>query len=681
MFSGYGVDPHMQSVLFEIEVGVIVSTVKRPFALISHISTKPGESEFLFSVGSMFRIESLADRRSIEGYWHVKLKLVEDDSDINELKMELEKEHCDESDLSSLGSVLIVMGDYKRAERYFLILLEYLPADHPATYRIYSCLGKIAHNKGDHTTSLDYHEKALEYLKKPGIYNTQENIGQVYADSGSSYHGLGKLDLAMKYLTMATDLQTSPKLLSHTYNQIGLVYRDKGDKRLALEYFLKALHIEEQILKTNQYQPALATSYNNIGEIYSQLGDYENALKYLHHALDIRLKGTVSTHTDLAAIYNNLGVVYHKKRELKKALEAYEKALEIDIQALGNDHESIAVSHNNISAVYCEMGDLARALYHLETALRILLHSQAGEDHVSIATSQYNIGMLQLALGNSMKALKITHKALQNQLKILPENHERLAHTYFLLSKIYEKQQNKSTALEYMEKAVKVARISILPNNKDEYEVFQSQLDLLKNVQFNDGERFQQTGTNVCYTPDNPDLQDCLLSNYSEELTQTSSDDILKRLQLLDKIGSIHSKKENYPMAMKCFNEAIEIYIQNQTSNRFLPQELERPMALIYFSISRVYYRQENWTMSLNYLEQALDVALKQTGEYLLLGETYHAMGLSYGHKRDVPMALYYFELAISTAKKGLPDDHPRVQVFYHNLRQWQRLDNSRQMK
>ncbi|CAF3326907.1 unnamed protein product [Rotaria sp. Silwood2] len=155
MFSGFGADPNMLSVLFEIEVYIISLTVKRPFVSISHLSTMPDELEVLFSVGSMFRIESVQDTQSIEGYWYVKLKLVEDDSDINEFRVELEKEYCDESDLCSLGSVLIAMGDYKRDERYFRMLLEYLPADHPNTYRIYSCLGKIAHNKGDRQTSLN----------------------------------------------------------------------------------------------------------------------------------------------------------------------------------------------------------------------------------------------------------------------------------------------------------------------------------------------------------------------------------------------------------------------------------------------------------------------------------------------------------------------------------------------
>ncbi|CAF3004063.1 unnamed protein product [Rotaria sp. Silwood2] len=305
------------------------------------------------------------------------------------------------------------------------------------------------------------------------------------------------------------------------------------------------------------------------------------------------------------------------------------------------------------------MNDLARALYHLETALRTLLRSQAGDNHVDIAAIQYNIGMIQLTLGNHIKALKITQKALQNQLKILPESYEKLAHTYFLLSHICQKQQNKSTALEYIEKAVEIARISILLHNKCKFEVFQCQLDLLKNDQFHDGATFQEVRTNFLYSPDNPDLQNCLLSNYCEELTQISPDDIERRLQLLNNMGLVYSKQENYSMAMKCFNEAIELYIQHQTSNRYFPQQLESSMIGVYYSMSRVYYRQENWTMSMNHLEKVLELALKQTPESSLLAEIYHCMGLSYKHKLDISMAIYYLELTISTAKEELPDDHP----------------------
>ncbi|CAF3931875.1 unnamed protein product [Rotaria sordida] len=673
-FSGYGgnPDPNILSVLFEIEVDIIHSTIKRPFASINALSTFSDEAEVVFSVGSIFRIEYVQDKRTIKekGYWYVKLKLIEDDNDISELRNELENEYCKESNICSLGQALTTMGDYERAERFYHMLLEYIHEDNQNTYRIYSCLGKLAHHKGDYQTSLNYLEKALEYLNKLTFYNVQENISQVYVDIGVSYHGLGKLDLAMKYFTMATDIQTSPKLLSYTYNQIGLLYRDKDNKHLALEYFQKVLHIDEQILKTNQYKPELATAYNNIGEIYSKLGDYENASKYLHHALDIRLKGTISTHTDLAAIYNNLGTVYFEQKEWKKTLEVLEKALEIDTKIFGNNHKSLAITHNNIGVVYGDMNDLNRALYHSETALRILSRSQAGENDVNVCKFQYNIGMIQFQLGNIDKAWKITQKSLRNQLRILSENHESFAHMHFLLSKICNKEKDKTTALKYMEKALEIARISILPYDKSKFQSFQIYYDMLKNDQCYDDIGLRQVYKNLYCVSDNPDEQDYLMSIHHKELTQISPDDIIERLQLLNSIAIIYGKKENYHMAIKYFDEAVELFIQNKKSDRSFSQDLEYIIISIYYSMSRIYYKQEDWTMSINSLETALDFALKQKQQHPMLAEIYHSIGLSYKHKLDIFMAIHYLELAISTATKELPNDHSRVQVYLHNLRQ-----------
>ncbi|CAF4289814.1 unnamed protein product, partial [Rotaria sordida] len=133
MFSGCGTDPdpNILSVLFEIEIGIIHSTIKRPFASISALSKFPEESEIVFSVGSIFCIEYVQDERTIKekGYWYVKLKLIEDDNDISELRNELENEYCEESDLCSLGQALTTMGDYERAERFYHMLLEYIHED------------------------------------------------------------------------------------------------------------------------------------------------------------------------------------------------------------------------------------------------------------------------------------------------------------------------------------------------------------------------------------------------------------------------------------------------------------------------------------------------------------------------------------------------------------------------
>ena len=223
--------PELISVVFKIEIDLTHPVINKPFASIEHLSRFSDEYEVLFSVGSIFRILNVQYIQISEGYWHVKMKLVDDDNDINELRTELESEYCHKSNMCKLGNALITMDDYKRAERYFRMLLEYLSESHSSVGSIHGSLGSICSKRGNY--------------------------------------------------------------------------------QAALEYFQKTLHIEEEILKKKtKYHPLLATVCNNVGEIYTHLGDDENAFKYLQHALDIRLKGTVSTHTDLAAIYNNLGRIY-----------------------------------------------------------------------------------------------------------------------------------------------------------------------------------------------------------------------------------------------------------------------------------------------------------------------------------------------------------------------------------
>ncbi|CAF3979712.1 unnamed protein product [Rotaria sordida] len=670
MYSGLGEDVKMLSVLFEIEVDTTRSMIKRPFASINELSKFSDEDEVVFSVGSMFRIKYVEDQRLVSGYWYVQLILVEDDSDMSELRNDLEQTFCDKGNLRSLGIALRAMGDYERAERYFQMLLEYIPEGHHNMGHIYSDLAMIAFDKGDYQTTIQHDEKALKYFTVTDIYDQRENIGRVYIQLGSTHQQLGNLDLAMKYFTMAKDIQRSPKSLSYTYNQMALLYTDKGEKELALEYLQKALNIEEQVLKRNKYEPLLATMYNNIGNIYIQLGDDENALKYLHHALDIHLKGTVSTHTNLAAIYANLGNIYLRRKELKKALEVLEKAFEIDTQKFGNNHESLALAHNNIGAVYREMNDLPRAVHHSETALRMLLRSQAGKNYADVSKLQFNLGVVQFIAGNNNKALRITEKALQNMLKILPENHETFANTYLLLAKIYKKEKDMINALKFMEKAIEVARVAILPKNKLAFERFQLQIDLLKNSQYGEGLGFRQADGTIPCMPDNSDQQDDLISNCYQQLQQIASDDIINRLQLLNNIAAMYWRKENFPMAIKYFNEAIDIFNRNQSSDQYFPEQLENIIIASYFGIGQVYYQQKDWAMSLKNLQNALDFAFKQNKDYLFIAEIYHTMGLCYTDQLDFYRAIHYFELAISNAKKKLPNDHPKIQIYVHNLRE-----------
>ncbi|CAF1376947.1 unnamed protein product [Rotaria sp. Silwood1] len=658
------------SVIFEIEIDLIQPVTKKPFASIEHLSRFPEEHEVLFSVGSIFRILNAQYMQISEGYWLVKIKLVDNDSDINELRNELENKYCHKSNLCHLGNALIGMGDYARAERYFRMLLEYLPESHSSVGLIYGSLGLVCSKRGNYQAALEFHERALQCFTRINIYDEQANICQTYAHIATVYHELGKPDLALKYCTMATNTNSSPDSLSYIYNQMALVYRDKGDYILALDYFKKTLNIEKEILKKTKYNPLLATMYNNIGEIYIHLGDDENAFKHLQYALNIRLKGTVSTHTDLAAIYNNLGLIYERRNELKQALEMFEKALEIDTQTFEDGHVSLALSHRNIATVYQKLNDLLKALYHAETGLRILLRSQGRDNASLLAIHQYGLGSIQFCLGNNKKALNMAEKALKNQLAYLSENHEYIAYTYQLLSNIHAQQEDLPNALMYLEKSVDTARISILPKDRLMFHQLESQLELLKKNGLKNEKKFSQSLSCIQCVPDRADLQDFWIRHNIENLELIPRDNIPDRIDSLNALISVYSRQGNFQIALKYFDEANLLYTQHRLSDVLLQQKIEKSMIQVFFSASRVYYRQKNWTMSLKMLTKSLDFVLKQEQEHPLLAEIYNCMGLSCAHQLDVYMATHYFELAINVAKKTLPNDHPDIQRYHYQLQQ-----------
>ncbi|CAF3782137.1 unnamed protein product, partial [Rotaria sp. Silwood1] len=78
--------PFLESVIFEIKIDFSTLTSPTvPFALISQMSTKPDEQEVVFSIGSVFRIDSIDD--DIYPLWHIKLTL---DSKQNEVDAALD---------------------------------------------------------------------------------------------------------------------------------------------------------------------------------------------------------------------------------------------------------------------------------------------------------------------------------------------------------------------------------------------------------------------------------------------------------------------------------------------------------------------------------------------------------------------------------------------------------------
>ncbi|CAF1281319.1 unnamed protein product [Rotaria sordida] len=168
---------NLQPVLFEIVADPKVAITK-PFADISAYSEYPGESEILFMLGSIFRLNNI-DYSNDNQVWVIRMTLCsEKEHDLKNVLMYMKQQLGNgETNLRTLGKVLSEMGKFDLAEQYFTRLLKELPPNDPLLGDLYEDLGKIASHTGDYDKSVQWHKKSLA-LKNPkaltGILNDDE---------------------------------------------------------------------------------------------------------------------------------------------------------------------------------------------------------------------------------------------------------------------------------------------------------------------------------------------------------------------------------------------------------------------------------------------------------------------------------------------------------------------------
>ncbi|CAF2851027.1 unnamed protein product [Rotaria sp. Silwood2] len=173
---------NLEPVLFEIVADPKVATTK-PFADISAFSEFPGESEILFMLGSIFRLDNV-NHSSDDQVWIILMTLCsEKEHDLKNVLMYTKYElGCGQTNLRTLGKLLWQMGKLNLAEQYFTRLLKELSPNDPLLSDLYEDLGKIASHTGDYDKSVQWHKKSLA-LKNPnalaGVFNDDESSNSI----------------------------------------------------------------------------------------------------------------------------------------------------------------------------------------------------------------------------------------------------------------------------------------------------------------------------------------------------------------------------------------------------------------------------------------------------------------------------------------------------------------------
>lgn len=314
------------------------------------------------------------------------------------------------------------MGDLYRAERYFRLLLDELPSDHPDLGTILNNLGILAHKH-------DEHEKAIEFFQRALLVLPEDHGDQscAYANLGASYQSLGDDEAAIKAYEKAIQLSHFPSDKAKIYNNIGSIYRHRCQYNKSIDYHQLSL----QLQSSDDFESINARL--NLALTYLDASDYTNALIYCQQALnDIHLlpieniligrthfvvgfiKAKMNQHISALIHFSDALNTYHRMipssmitEEIVKTLyEQGRSYMELDqnqlalncfneILSINHSHDQTAFAHHSIGQIYDSEGAFRRALQSYLLALNIwtiLRETNSPIDRHAIAQLLNDIG-------------------------------------------------------------------------------------------------------------------------------------------------------------------------------------------------------------------------------------------------------------------------------------------------
>ncbi|CAF1353168.1 unnamed protein product [Rotaria magnacalcarata] len=342
----------MQKVLFEIDADPHLEDIK-PFANIIWLSYCFGQQEILMMVGSIFQITEIQHEEN--QLCTIRLVLcTEHNSDLKKALKYLSRENDGkEMDLFTFGQILREMSSLDDAKKFYLRLLDDLPANDQDLAACYRALGHVAADKGDCDLSLEWYEKLHELLSRTlpsndvRIADSYNIIGNIYRKKDDLKHALDSYNKALAIYKRVYD--DNHLVIAECLDKIGGVFEKEKKYFQALNYYEKSLGLCQKSLPVDH--PDLGAAHSKVAHIRLLLCHYYLALGHYNISLKIKLNSLPPEHLDIALDYRGMGDTYKARGELTQALAYYEKAA--------------AIYRNQLPATHPDMVDIERTIRFL----------------------------------------------------------------------------------------------------------------------------------------------------------------------------------------------------------------------------------------------------------------------------------------------------------------------------
>lgn len=387
-------------------------------------------------------------------------------------------------DYFDIANNYLEIGDSTKALEYINYVLMINPKHSQALELKYRLLPQESNDDLTRTAILLSKKNKISDLAILDIPKTDkfkvENTSEYYNKQGKQYYFNEEYDSAIQSFFRAIAIDNKNYI---AYNNLGIAYWMKNDILSAEKYFKKAASIGK-----TYPQP-----YINLALIYKQKGDMDKHLAYLKKALDVNpnnywtyyligdyyssinnapesipyLTDAISLNPNFAPPYLSLGISYFKTDKYEKSILTLKKYIEL------NPNSDFAYSM--LAKNYYILGDYAKAKIYIKTAIKLnhastyrlelakilynageyydsLLNFQIIESDYPYAETYNYIGLCNLGLKRFEMAIINFNKA------IVLDN--RRAIYYYNLAQCYEKLDEKSKYVQYMNTALQVTPVT-----------------------------------------------------------------------------------------------------------------------------------------------------------------------------------------------------------------------------
>ncbi len=256
------------------------------------------------------------------------------------------------------AKVQLDLGQVKNAHKTYVAIDGYLAGSGKQQSIAYgenlTQLGRVNVILGNYTSADKFYLKGMELLEAKA-----ETEPSIIASSYNSYaifqQTIGNYDKAKLYYSKAKEsAQSNPTLQVDIIQNLATLSQSQGEYADAIIFLKEAVNTYGSIYGENH--PYYATALQNLANAYSKKGEPKKALSLLEEALSIDKANGLENSISYVNKLHNLGVMLQESFEYKKARETFLIVLEAREKQLGDKHPDYIYSLYNMAVLMQKMG-------------------------------------------------------------------------------------------------------------------------------------------------------------------------------------------------------------------------------------------------------------------------------------------------------------------------------------